>query len=76
VALQDDIQADQAAIAAAQQALDAANASLADHQRQMEALAPHQGVLAEIEAKAAQYGDAAVAEFSALTARLKALLGL
>jgi hypothetical protein len=76
MALQDDIQADQAAIAAAQQALDAANAKLAADQAALDALAPHQGVLAEIEAKAAQYGDAAVAEFSALTARLKALLGL
>jgi hypothetical protein len=76
MALQDDIQADHAAIAAAQQALDAANAKLAADQAALEALAPHLTAMEQFEAEMAQFGEEVSAKVKAFVAGAKARLGL
>jgi hypothetical protein len=81
--LQDDITNDQAAVAAAietwksaEAAVHDAQAKLAADQAQLDALAPHLSLFAELEQAAQKYGAEAAAEFASLAARGRALLGL
>lgn len=74
--LTETIAADTQAVADAQAVLDAASAKLAADQAEADKLAPHLSWLAEVEAAAAKYGDEAVAEFAALTAKARSLFGV
>jgi hypothetical protein len=72
----ESIAADQAAVAAAQTALDTANAQLAKDQAALEAAQPHVSLWEEVVAEAEKLGADVAAPFAALAARAKALLGV
>jgi len=76
MSIQDDITADQAAITAAQEALDAAHAKMATDQAAYAAIQPHVSLWDETVAEAEKLGADAAAPFIALAARAKALLGV
>ena len=76
MALADTIAADQAAVATAQAALDAANAQLATDQAALDAVAPHLSLWQEVEAYAATLGTEAEATIKSFSDRAKSLLGL
>jgi hypothetical protein len=74
--IMDTIAADQAAVATAQAALDAANAQLAKDQATLDAAQPHVSLWDEVVAEADKLGADVAAPFAALAARAKALLGV
>lgn len=60
----------------AQAALDAANQKLQAAQQALDAVQPHIGVLQELEAKAAGWGEAIEAEVKQAVARMRSFLNL
>ena len=76
MALADTITADQAAVASAQAALDAANAQLATDQATLAATVPHLSLWQEVEAYAATLGTEAESTIKSYSDRAKALFGL
>jgi len=74
--IMENVAADQAAVAAAQAALDTANAQLAKDQAALDAAQPHVSLWEEVVAEADKLGADVAAPFAALAARAKTLLGL
>lgn len=74
--LAETIAADQAAVAAAQAALDSANAQLATDQAALDAVQPHLSLWQEIEAYAATLGGDVESTIKSFSDRAKALFGL
>ena len=72
--LQDQITADQQAVADAQAALDAANAKLAEDQNRLNAIAPHLSVLDRLEAHIATADEAVKQGVLSLVAELRNLI--
>lgn len=72
--LQDQIAADQQAVADAQAALDAANAQLAQDQAKLDAIAPHLTLLDQIEAHIAGAEESVKAGVANLVAELRNLI--
>ena len=76
MALLDQIEADKAAVAAAQDSLNQANAKLAADQAQLDALEPHVSLWQEVENYAAAIGGDFESALKGFAARGKALVGL